>query len=111
MSLVIANAFSINMFLHTKSWNLMFVPLDEHEARSLVREWDGSIKSIVGHADTAKIMSGLLKTTVECNRVSYGYNPHDELLIGQYSGPRLPEGTSVLPEGATIKWWHVRAPQ
>ena len=25
-------------------------------------------------------------------------------IVGQYSGARLPEGTSVLPEGASITW-------
>ena len=25
--------------------------------------------------------------------------------MGQYSGPRLPEGSTSLPEGATIKWY------
>ena len=28
----------------------------------------------------------------------------DVALVGQYSGPRLPEGATTLLEGATIKW-------
>lgn len=28
-------------------------------------------------------------------------------LVGQYRGPRLPDGATTLPEGATIEWWHV----
>ena len=110
MSLVITNAISLNMFIHSRSWNLMFVPLTEAEARSLIKEWGDNVKSVVGHADTARIMGSLLKTTVEANRVSYHFIPGDELLVGQYSGPRLEEGATSLPEGATIKWWHVRAP-
>lgn len=29
----------------------------------------------------------------------------DRLIFGQYIGPRLPEGVTALPEGATIEWW------
>lgn len=31
----------------------------------------------------------------------------DAALIGQYIGPRLPEGATELPAGATIEWWLV----
>jgi hypothetical protein len=30
--------------------------------------------------------------------------PGDRVLVGQYSGTRLPEGATTLPEGATIRW-------
>jgi hypothetical protein len=38
------------------------------------------------------------------NRANVSLAAGDRVLVGQYSGPRLPEGTTTLPEGATIKW-------
>lgn len=64
--------------------------------------------SAVGHADTARIFSDTLKTDVGENRCSITLSKDIELLVGQYSGPRLPEGATTLPEGATIKWFHVK---
>ena len=40
------------------------------------------------------------------NRVSVKLdNPDLHAIIGQYSGPRLEEGATELPEGARIEWW------
>jgi hypothetical protein len=60
-------------------------------------------------ADAAKLFSSLLGPEIPVNRVSIqlGVITSDEpvALLGQYTGPRLPEGTTVLPEGANITWW------
>lgn len=71
---------------------------------------DGSIEfeSAVGHADTAAVFSNELGLPIMANRVSVKLtNPETRALVGQYVGPRLPEGTTTLPEGATIEWWLV----
>ena len=60
--------------------------------------------SAVGHADTAAVFSNVLRVEIPCNRATVALKPGDAALVGQYSGPRLPEGCSSLPEGATIKW-------
>lgn len=60
--------------------------------------------SAVGHADTAAVFASVLGVPVPCNRVTVALKEWDVALVGQYSGPRLPEGCSTLPEGATIKW-------
>ena len=44
---------------------------------------------------------------VEAARINLSLKPGDELVIGQYRGPRLPEGCQTLPEGATIQWLRV----
>ena len=64
-------------------------------------------ESIVGHADVARLMGAALAVAVPTNRVSVQLAPGDVLWVGQYSGPRLPEGCTELPEGATIKWYRV----
>lgn len=63
--------------------------------------------SAVGHADTAAVFSSVLGVEVPCNRATVALKEGDVALVGQYSGPRLPEGANCLPEGATIKWFIV----
>ena len=65
------------------------------------------IESCIGHADTANVVSSLLGVYVPSNRVSVNLKKGDELIVAQYSGPRLAEGATTLPEGATIKWFLV----
>lgn len=60
--------------------------------------------SAVGHADTAAVFSDVLGQTVPANRTTVLLQKGEQLLVGQYVGPRLPEGSTTLPEGATIKW-------
>jgi hypothetical protein len=63
--------------------------------------------SAVGHADTALLFSNTLGVDVRPNRISVSFTEGEQALLGQYSGPRLPEGASVLPEGAKITWIRV----
>lgn len=105
-TLVVANAFSLNM-LDAKEAGLRFVPLTLEQAQA---EWPGcNVISVVGHADTARVFSVLLGTEIEYNRCTYKRREDDILLVGQYSGPRLPEGATELPEGAAVQWWLVEA--
>ena len=94
----ILNAFSLNMLAGNADIHVREVSLDT--ARNLAK---GCV-SVVGHADTAAVFADVLGTDVPCNRVSVTLDKGDTALVGQYSGPRLPEGATSLPEGATIKW-------
>lgn len=110
----LTNAFSPSMLSETK--NLTFRLLSgEEEAKELLQylcvQVDFFPVSAVGHADTASLFSSLLETQVPANRVSVLLKEGDILLVGQYNGPRLPEGCTVLPEGATIRWWLVFDPE
>jgi len=64
-------------------------------------------QSCVGHADIASVLSGMIGFTVPVNRISVALHPGDTLVVGQYVGPRLPEGCSSLPDGAKIEWYIV----
>lgn len=64
-------------------------------------------KSCVGHADIATLLSKLIGYEVPVNRVSVALQPGDTLVVGQYVGPRLPEGCTTLPEGAKVAWYIV----
>ena len=101
---VITNAFSINM-LGADS-DLKFSRLKETEARWIVGNFPHS--SAVGHADTAAVLSTVLGVDVPMNRTTLQMEHGVALLVGQYKGPRLPEGATALPEGASIEWWLVR---
>ena len=93
------NAFSANMLAEFP----VSVHFVEISADVMVELAQGSV-SAVGHADTAALFSTILGVEVPCNRVSVTLEPGQNALLGQYSGPRLPEGATTLPEGASIKW-------
>ena len=99
--MIVTNAFSINMLSNSASFKFSQVSLED--ARELVarNRW----VSAVGHADTAALFSTLLGQHVRCLRGNV--TDPKQMLVGQYSGPRLPEGASQLPEGASITWWLV----
>ena len=92
------NAFSLNMLAGNADVHVREVSLDT--ARNLAK----ICTSAVGHANTAAVFADVLGVPVPCNRVSVALDHCATALVGQYSGPRLPEGATTLPEGATIKW-------
>lgn len=63
--------------------------------------------SVVGHSDVATILSNLLGCPVAFNRETVSLSVGDIVFVAQYVGNRLPEGTTVLPDGAEIKWLRV----
>jgi hypothetical protein len=105
MSNYLANAFSFNM-IPAKDGEITFIDVTAEEATRILnaKEWH----SVVGHADTAAVMSSLLGLDVPVNRASVELVVGDRLIVGQYSGPRLPEGATTLPEGAQIRWIYVQ---
>ena len=102
--IIITNAFSINML--TSSTNVNFERISTETARTFIKEADDII-SAIGHADTAHIVGDILGIEVEPNRMSVQLTSDETLLVAQYTGPRLPEGATTLPEGAVINFWLV----
>ena len=96
----LGNAFSLNM-LDPDSRSLVEVLSVEADCVPPTAE------SVVGHADTAALFCRVLGFPVEFNRSTLRLQRGDTLFVGQYSGPRLPEGTYHLPLGATVKWFRV----
>jgi len=103
----IANAISLNMLPpDMQSGGIIFRRITVDEAQRLVRE-AGQVVSAIGHADTARLVSGQLGIELPSDRRTVVLG--DELmLIAQYVGPRLPEGATELPQGARIEWFLVR---
>ncbi len=99
----LANAFSLNMLAEFPA-TVEVRALAKAEAAELARD----AESVVGHADTAAVFADELGLPVQANRVAVRLSRGDELVVGQYRGPRLPEGATKLPEGATITWLFVQ---
>ena len=103
--ITICNAFSINML--TSDFNLItFKKVSLNEARDILSHYF-HVVSAVGHTDTAAVFSDQLKMDIPVNRHNVVFDDNDVLLIGQLKGGRLPEGTTTLPDNATIEWWLV----
>ena len=104
MSVFIANAFSLNMLdLEVGVTDLQVRPTSPDIIREEIED-AGGFTSIVGHADTAAVFSSLLELDVPMNRATFKLEEGATLFVGQYKGPRLPEGATSLPEGATVEW-------
>ena len=97
----ITNAFSLNMLLN---FNVTIKTQEITIAAAAAMMKEENLVSSVGHADTAAVFSNILGVTVPMARVTVTLVKGDSILVGQYSGPRLLEGATTLPEGATLKW-------
>ena len=111
----IANAFSIAM-LPTREITTAFFAGPRSAER--IKTWladnvtrytgkPATLESVIGHADTAKLISSQLGVDLPANRVSVKLELGEQMIVAQYSGPRLPEGTTELPEGARIDYFIV----
>lgn len=98
----LANAFSLNM-LPVNSYNINIKEIEVIDAAILLSK---NINSYVGHADTAIILSRIFNIDIQANRTSFTFSEtNNKLLVAQYSGPRLPEGTTELPEGSGFRYF------
>ena len=97
----ITNAFSLNM-LAVLSASIRCVEISAAQAAEIIMT--ENVDSAVGHIDTADLFASELGIQVAPKRSTVTLVAGDEIIVGQYSGPRLPEGTIILPEGATLKW-------
>jgi hypothetical protein len=108
-NIYILNAKSINMN-GGKATMTVDIPITQEEAKLIAAS--GEIKSLIGHADTARVITNILGQEVPANRGNFTWSqvkPEDRVIVAQYTGPRLPEGATTLPEGASITFWKVKA--
>lgn len=100
------NAFSLNVLDLPEGGtaNITVREIDTTTARLFAIH---GLQSAVGHATTAAIFEHELDIPIAHARASVKLQPGVPALIGQYIGPRLEEGATVLPPGATIKWFRV----
>jgi len=86
-----------------------FIEIKEEAARKLASD---GVESCVGHAGSAELYSARLGVAVPVNRVNVRLFPGETALLGQYTGPRLPEGKILTAEelaAAPMRWLLVGA--
>jgi len=105
MSTILSNAFSLQMLDLQRTSNVEVEPLTLDEVKSLLKE---GFVSAVGHQDTGAVLSDMLGLDVPCDRINVHLTPDDVLVVAQITGGRLPEGTTSLPLGFTLKFVKVR---
>ena len=64
-------------------------------------------ESIIGHKDTAAVVSTILGREVPCNRESVMLSDEDVLYVAQVVGGRLPEGATTIPDGMEIRFYRI----
>ena len=112
MTTYLTNVFSLNMLSEPFTMDIRVSEVSDWVAAQICRRADKLVNAI-GHADTDGIIRGILtgpydKPLPVGERLSVSIDVGDTVVVGQYSGPRLPEGATALPEGATIKFMVVQ---
>lgn len=105
--MILANAFSLNMLdvPMSSTARVEFTRISTKHAGNLVRDY--YTVCAIGHTDTMAVVNNDLCTEFQANRMTVSLEQGDTLVVAQYKGPRLEEGTKELPEGATIEYYLV----
>lgn len=104
----ILNAFSLSML--TGNSELKVTKLGDLTQRSFGEALGGErAEWMIGHQSTCDLISEILGCgRIEAVRSNVSLSHGEEVLVLQYVGPRLPEGSTTLPEGAKIEVISVR---
>lgn len=97
----LGNAFALQMLDLSKVQHVTVTPVTADEASK------ADFVSVIGHADTAAVVSNLLGKEVVANRASISISKGDVLYVAQLTGGRLPEGSTALPEGFKLTFVRV----
>lgn len=100
MKKYLGNALSLQMLDLTKVANLRIEPISPQDVPA-------DAESVVGHPDTARVLSGILGRPVPFNRANLHLTSGDVLYVAQLTGGRLPEGATELPEGFAFSYLRV----
>jgi len=94
--MIIANAFSLQMV----------GPSAHIDVSSLTSEEVAKypLESAIGHVDTAFLVGQMIGQNLPANRANMSLKSGESMIVAQYIGPRLPEGTKELPLGARIEF-------
>lgn len=96
--ILISNAFSLKM-LSSFAANIRTEELTVPQVKETLSE---GFQSGMGHS--TELVSEILGMDIPMNRTNDKIQDGESVLVAQYVGPRLPEGATELPEGATLKF-------
>ena len=99
------NSFSLNM-INVQETKIEITEITIDQVKDFMR--NNKSVSYIGHKDFAEILTKLTDFNIPMNRSNFCFGEINKALVFHYSGPRLEEGTTVLPENATIKFFHVK---
>lgn len=102
VSMYIINGFSLNM-TNLDTGMLLFHKINPETIKD--EEFCDGFTSALGHADIARIASKMIGVEIPVNRCTLELKRGDQAVVVQYKGPRLPEGATVLPEGASVEFF------
>ena len=94
--ILITNAFSLNM-LSSFAANIQTEELTVPQTVEALRD---GFESGMGHS--TELVSSILGMDIPQNRSNNKIQDGESILVAQYVGPRLPEGCTSLPEGASL---------
>lgn len=97
----LGNAFALQMLDLSKVQHVTVTPVTADEVSK------ADFVSVIGHTDTAAVVSSLLGKEVPANRASISISKGDVLYVAQVVGGRLPEGATSLPEGVALTFVRV----
>ena len=100
----LVNAFSLNMI--EGPVELQVLPLHKEETTDFLK--NRKFISAIGHKEMADILTNELGLEVIHNRITIKLGKNDIAIVAQYTGPRLEEGATRLPEGSQIRYYLVR---
>lgn len=98
------NAFSLNM-LEIVTQDCSFSPLGKGDVIEILE--NSQFESCIGHQNTANVLMTELGVNVSFNRNNALLKKGDKAIVAQYSGTRLEEGATSLPQGAKMVYWLV----
>lgn len=104
MTVYLGNAFSLQM-VEPPTFFMQTAATQETVAHAL--KTNPHIIKVVGHQETADILSEMLGVEIPRNRQSIVMKPGDTLYVAQVVGGRLPEGSTTLPPGVKIEFRRV----
>lgn len=101
------NAFSLNM-LNATPHIITSTPLDAEEASEVLGE---DFENAIKYQNTANVVGSLLghELTVPEEPKNIKLATGDELIVAQYTGPRLLAGATELPADANLEFFRVNA--
>lgn len=108
--LYIGSTYSLATVNNLGDYQIKEISLTPDEARQVIErstEWVSGVGN--GNADTViselkRYLEMGLNIEIPFNQISMPLGEEDELLLAKYIGPRLPEVSTTLPEGAEIQF-------